>query len=161
MSEKQNAKLLGSAYRDPLITFYPNSNKFLTKLYEDRLQGRQNDQWPSEAPSSIAVYTASAIPGWRNSLLMSTLKGNKLIRLKLNNSGDGIVGDTICYFKNKLRYRDIALSPDGKKIYLAVDSTSQSSNPAKQNPEQILHPGSIIEFTYVGSAVSEMDNKRR
>ena len=161
VSEKQNAKLLGSAYRDPLITFYPNSNKFLTKLYEDRLQGRQNDQWPSEAPSSIAVYTASAIPGWRNSLLMSTLKGNKLIRLKLNDSGDKIVGDTICYFKNKLRYRDIALSPDGKKIYLAVDSTSQSSNPAKQNPEQILHPGSIIEFTYVGSAVSEMDNKRR
>jgi len=149
VSEKENAKALGDAYRDPLITLYPNSNAFLTKLYQDRLKGNEDQQWPSEAPSSIAVYTYNAIPGWHNSLLMPTLKGNKLIRLKLNAKGNHVSGDTICYFKNKVRYRDIAISADGRKIYLAVDSTATSSNPAKENPEKIYNPGSIIEFTYL------------
>jgi PQQ-dependent dehydrogenase (s-GDH family) len=160
-SEKANAKKLADTYRDPLITLYPNSNTFLTKLYQDRLKGNEDQQWPSEAPSSIAVYTSNAIPHWRNSLLMPTLKGNKLIRLKLNEKGDKIIGDTICYFKNKVRYRDIAISNDGKKIYLATNSTAASSNPAKENPQEIYHPGSILEFTYINPAGNEFDKKRK
>jgi len=140
---------------------YPNSNAFLTKLYNDRLKGKEEQQWPSEAPSSIAVYTSNAIPGWHNSLLLSTLKGNKLIRLKLTSNGDRISGDTLCYFKNKVRYRDIAISADGRKIYLAIDSTAASSNPAKENVEKTYYPGSIIEFTYLDPAVRDIDNKRK
>jgi len=135
-------------YKDPIRTLYPNSNNFLKQLYESRLKGQEDQKWPSEAPSSIEVYTSDAIPGWKNSILLPTLKGNRLIRLKLNEGGDGIVGDTISYFKNKVRYRDIAVSADGKKIYLAIDSTATSSNPAKENPEQVYNPGSILEFTY-------------
>jgi hypothetical protein len=61
-----------------------------------------------------------------------------------------------------VHYRDIALSPDGVKIYLAVDSTAASSNPAKENPDQSYHPGSIIEFTCLGNShPGEMDKKRK
>jgi PQQ-dependent dehydrogenase (s-GDH family) len=161
ISEKANAKSFASDYRDPILTLYPNSKSFLTKLYEARLKGNEEQEWPSEAPSSIMVYTSSAIPGWRNSLLLPTLKGNRLIRLKLNENGDRVSGDTISYFKNKVRYRDIALSPDGKKIYLAIDSTATSSNPAKEDPEKVYHPGSIIEFSYLKTGEQEADSKKK
>ena len=151
VSEKENARKFGALYKDPIRTLYPNPNAFLTQLYEGRLKGQEDQEWPSEAPSSIEVYTSDGIPGWKNSILLPTLKGNRLIRLKLNESGDRIIGDTISYFKNKVRYRDIAVSPDGKKIYLAIDSTATSSNPAKENPEQVYNPGSILEFSYQGN----------
>jgi PQQ-dependent dehydrogenase (s-GDH family) len=161
ISEKANAKAFGSSYKDPIVTLYPNSNAFLTKLYEARLKGKEDQEWPSEAPSSIMIYTSNGIPGWHNSVLLPTLKGNKLVRLKLNDRGDQIMGDTICYFKNKLRYRDIALSPDGKKIYLSTDSTATSSNPAKENPEKIYNPGSIIEFSFITIGRQEADDRKK
>jgi PQQ-dependent dehydrogenase (s-GDH family) len=159
VSEKTNAKILGA--KDPIITLYPNSNSFLTSLYKGRLKGDEEQKWPSEAPSSIMVYTSNGIPGWHNSILMPTLKGNKLIRLKLNEKGDRISGDTLSYFKNKVRYRDIAISEDGKRIYLALDSTATSSNPAKENPEKVYNPGSILEFTYLDENKQEADRIRR
>jgi len=161
VSEERNAKTLGSSYQDPILTLYPNSNTFLTALYNKRVKGNEDQQWPSEAPSSIMVYTSNVISGWHNSLLLPTLKGNKLIRLKLNKNGTQVIGDTISYFRNKVRYRDVAVSGDGKKIYLAIDSTSVSSNPAKENPEKIYNPGSILEFTYQGQRNQEADRIRR
>ena len=119
--------------------------------------GAEGRQWPSEAPSSIDVYTSDAIPGWKNSLLLPTLKGGKLLRIKLDGTGDKIVGDTICYFKSKERYRDMAISPDGRKIYLAVDSTTVTSGPSKENPQQISYRGCILEYTYQGNT-SNQDN---
>lgn len=139
---------------------YPNSNAFLTSLYNERLQGEEKQEWPSEAPSSIAVYTSDAIPGWKHSLLIPTLKGNKLVRFKLDANGTGVASDTICYFNYKCRYRDIAISPDGLKIYLSVDNTATSSNPAKENPEQVHYPGTIIEFTYASITGKEVPAKK-
>jgi PQQ-dependent dehydrogenase (s-GDH family) len=161
VSEKAMAKTLGASYKDPILTLYPNTNAFLTTLYKARLQGKEDQEWPSEAPSSIMVYTSNGIPGWNNSILLPTLKGNRLIRLKLNEKGDRVSGDTISYFKNKVRYRDIAVSPDGKKIYMAIDSTATSSNPAKENPEKVYNPGSIIEFSYQEIGKQVADNKKR
>ena len=149
-SEKNNAKKIGTAYRDPIASLYPNANTFLTRLYSERLKGDEKQDWPSEAPSSIAVYSSDAIPGWKHSLLIPTLKGNKLIRYTLDSSGAKITGDTLCYFNSHCRYRDIAISPDGKKIYLSVDNNATSSNPAKENPEKLHYPGTIIEFIYEG-----------
>jgi glucose/arabinose dehydrogenase len=151
-SEKGNAAALGSpTYRDPIKTLYPLTNAFLTSvLTKIRGKAPQEPEWPSEAPSSVAVYTSAAIPGWQNSLLVPTLKEGKLIRLKLTASGTGVTGDTLTYFKMPVRYRDIALSPDGTRIYLAVDSTSVTSGPSKEDPQQISYKGCIVEFTYQG-----------
>lgn len=151
-NEKQNAAKMGATlYRDPIKTLYPNSHTFLIGLFNSIKQNSRNGaEWPSEAPSSIGVYTSDAIPGWKNSLLLPTLKGNKLMRLKLNNSGRQVASDTINYFKGKVRYRDVAVSPDGKSIYLAVDSNAISSGPSAQDPHQVSYVGCIIEFRYVG-----------
>jgi glucose/arabinose dehydrogenase len=150
-SEKANAAAIGpQMYRDPIYSFNPNSNAFLTKILTQIRSGENSSpEWPSEAPSSIAVYTSSGIPGWQNSLLIPTLKTGKLIRLPLNASGTGVTGDTLTYFKSKIRYRDLAISPDGKKLYLAVDSSSVTSGPSGEDPKGSHYRGSILEFTYV------------
>jgi PQQ-dependent dehydrogenase (s-GDH family) len=89
------------------------------------------------APSGVDVYKSSAIPGWANSLLVTSLKLGSVLRLKLSPDGTSIVGDSVEYFKSGGRYRDVAVSPDGLTVYVAVD-TSQSKE----------FPGSIVAFTW-------------
>ena len=149
-SENANAAAIGPAtYRDPIKTLYPNSNKFLTSVFVKTKNNDPNEpEWPSEAPSSLAVYTASAIPGWQNSLLLPALKHGKLIRLKLNAAGTGVTGDTLTYFRGPVRYRDLAFTPDGAKLYLLTDSSSVSSGPSKEDPQGTSCKGCLLEFTY-------------
>jgi PQQ-dependent dehydrogenase (s-GDH family) len=148
-NEQAAAAALGASYRAPIKTLYPNSNQFLTDLYgRVRRHDPQQPEWPSEAPSSLAVYTGTAIPGWQNSLLLPTLKHGKLIRLQLNAAGTGVSGDTLTYFRAPVRYRDIALAPDGRHLYLATDSASVSSGPSKEDPKSTSCKGCIMEFTY-------------
>ena len=148
-SESANAAAIGPAtYRDPIKTLYPNSHAFLQDLFAESSTQDQGPEWASEAPSSLAVYTAAAIPGWQNSLLLPTLKHGKLIRLQLNAAGTAITGDTLTYFKAPVRYRDLAFSPDGRRIYLATDSASVSSGPSKEDPKGTTCKGCILEFTY-------------
>jgi glucose/arabinose dehydrogenase len=148
-NETANAAAIGAAtYRDPIKTLYPNSNAFLKDLFVKSSTQTNGPEWASEAPSSLAVYTAAVIPGWQNSLLLPTLKHGKLIRLQLTASGTSITGDTLTYFKAPVRYRDLALSPDGRHIYLATDSASVSSGPPKEDPKVTSCKGCIIEFTY-------------
>ena len=149
-SERANAAAIGpDAYRDPLKTLYPNTNAFLTTLFEKtRAHAPDTPEWPSEAPSSLAVYSGAAIPGWHYSLLLPSLKHGKLIRLQLSAAGTSIVGDTLAYFQAPVRYRDVALSPDGRRIYLATDSASVTSGPSKEDPKNTSCKGCILEFTY-------------
>jgi PQQ-dependent dehydrogenase (s-GDH family) len=148
-NEQAAVAALGASYRAPIKTLYPNSNQFLTDLYgKVRRHDPQQPEWPSEAPSSLAVYTDVAIPGWQNSLLLPTLKHGKLIRLQLNAAGTGVSGDTLTYFRAPVRYRDVALAPDGRRIYLATDSASVSSGPSKEDPKSTSCKGCIVEFTY-------------
>lgn len=160
-NENSNALSIGPNFKQPLKTFYPSTNSFLTAIItgvrnNNTTSGFPNGNsatWQSEAPSSIQVYTKQTIPGWNNSLLITTLKGGKLIRLKLNATGDAIQGDTLNYFKSANRFRDIAISDDGLKIYLAVDSSSVTSGPSAGNPQVSTNRGSILEFTYIGNAI--------
>lgn len=148
-SERTNAAAIGPAtYRDPLCTLYPNSPAFLRDLFAQTSTRGQGPEWASEAPSSLAVYTAATIPGWQASLLLPTLKHGKLIRLPLNAAGTALVGDTLTYFKAPVRYRDLALAPDGRRLYLATDSATVSSGPSKEDPKGTSCKGCILEFTY-------------
>ncbi|UOQ79077.1 PQQ-dependent sugar dehydrogenase [Hymenobacter sp. 5516J-16] len=111
-SEKANAALIGPSYRNPIASLYPLSNQFLTTVLErTRAHSPDEPTWNSEAPSSLAVYTGTAIPGWHNSLLIPALKKGKLIRLQLHDQGTSVASDTLMYFRGPVRYRDLALSP--------------------------------------------------
>ena len=149
-SERGNAKAMGAAYRDPVKTFYPNDHAVLSSLFNEIASGNPRPEWASEAPSSLDFYTSDAIPGWKNSLLLPSLKHGHLVRVSLNADGNGIRGDTVTYFKLPVRYRDLALSADGRKIYLCTDSAAISSGPSRDNPQQISYQGAIIEYSFQG-----------
>jgi PQQ-dependent dehydrogenase (s-GDH family) len=149
VNEQANAAAIGADYRNPIKSFYPTSNAYLSNVLTQTRDGKEVD-WVSEAPGSIDVYTSPAIPGWKNSLLLPALKTGQLIRLQLNAEGNGIVGDTMNYFKEKARYRDLAISPDGSKIYLSVDSSAKSSGPTEGKKKKSFCRGCIVEFSYQG-----------
>jgi PQQ-dependent dehydrogenase (s-GDH family) len=110
--------------------------------------GGDNMLWPSVGPSGTDFYGSSAIPGWQNSLLIATLKGGALYRYKLSTNGQSLESDSIPYFKGKGRFRDVAVSADGLKIYLACDSTGSTSGPTGGVLTLPPNPGSILEFSY-------------
>ncbi|HEX5216622.1 MAG TPA: glucose/sorbosone family PQQ-dependent dehydrogenase [Vicinamibacterales bacterium] len=92
------------------------------------------------APSGIDVYSSTAIPGWADSVLMTSLLRSTILRVKLDQTGQAAVGPSLAYFQTQNRYRDVAISPDGRTIYVSVDNY-----PPKDNP------GSILAFSYQGA----------
>ena len=148
ISEKENAQKL-SVYQDPLWSFSPSVNSTLKEITEQLRQGsEQSPEWESVAPSGITVYQHSAIPLWNNSLLITSLKNGSLIRLKLNEDGNEVLKRTD-HFKGNARYRDVEVSPDGKKIYLITDLSTVTSGPTEENPESTDDRGALIEYSIV------------
>ncbi|MGX5687827.1 PQQ-dependent sugar dehydrogenase [Arcticibacter tournemirensis] len=150
VSEEQNAEKIGlDTYRPPIKSMYVAEGSFLNKIFiATKEKTGEKPDWPAVAPSGIEVYTSNAITGWKNSLLVASLKEGRVVRLKLNKNGDGISGDTISYFKGKARYRDIAVSPDGKNIYVITDSSSVTSEPSGEDPEGSSLRGAVIQFAW-------------
>src|SRR5437773_9208077 len=85
--------------KEPLTTMYT------VPLPPDSLSS--NLTWPSVAPSGMDVYTSTAIPGWKSSLLIAGLKSGTLIRFQLSTDGLSMSSDTIMYFRGKGRFRDV------------------------------------------------------
>ncbi len=110
-------------------------------------------QYPGSAPSGIEYYGSSAIPGWQGSLLVTNLKLGKVYRLKLAADGNSVVGDTMALFSGLGRFRDLAVSADGTKIYLAADSVGA----IKGAPGASVTPpnrGCILEFSLISTGVT-------
>ena len=145
-SEKDNAEHIEN-YKEPLYSFYPQDNAFLTKILEKARTGGRGD-WKSVAHSAIAAYNSDAIPSWHNSLLITSLKQGCIYRLKLNQEGVE-VDDIKQYFPADVRYRDVAVSPDGLKIYLITDNSKVTSGPSEEHEQQLSERGAVIEMTYI------------
>lgn len=74
---------------------------------------------PVIAPSGMAFYTASVIPGWQGSVLIGSLSPGALVRLVLQ---DGRVVREERYLGDLgERIRDVAVGPDGF-VYVVTDS---------------------------------------
>ncbi|HEX2608536.1 MAG TPA: PQQ-dependent sugar dehydrogenase, partial [Flavisolibacter sp.] len=106
------------AYSNPITTFFTATASEINSFTADYLT------WPTIAPSGIDFYAQNKIPGWQNSLLITCLKAGRVYRIRLNATGDGLLPfsngtDTTSYFRGLGRFRDLAISPDGLKIYLA------------------------------------------
>ncbi|MCD0486840.1 PQQ-dependent sugar dehydrogenase [Pedobacter sp. MC2016-14] len=157
--ERSNAIALGENYRDPLKSFPLGHPAELAGLCAHIRLGKrvqegiseQRASWKAYAPSSLEVYTADAIPGWKNSILMTTLKGGRLLRLKLDDKGELLDGKFSEYAKSDARYRDLAVSNDGLKLYLALDSIAVTSEPSKYFMEGKHCKGCILELRYKGA----------
>ncbi|MBC7849473.1 MAG: PQQ-dependent sugar dehydrogenase [Chitinophagaceae bacterium] len=118
--------------------------------------------WPTIAPSSIDFYKdgySNAIPGWRNSILVPSLK-HGLFRLKLkmtngaqvDSNSTASITDTIPYFHGN-RIRDIAINPHGDTLYIAIDSSGNTSGPTggfgSGSATSTVNAGRILRIVYL------------
>ena len=105
------------------------------------------------APAGIKVYTSGAIPGWRNSLLMTTMISGVVFRMPLTGDRRSPVGAPVAYFKTGNRYRDIAIAPDGLRLYVATDPTGQGRTvgPSGLLTRELVNPDAVLEFKYTGA----------
>ncbi|OGX84248.1 hypothetical protein BEN47_16475 [Hymenobacter lapidarius] len=72
---------------------------------------------PTIAPAGLTYYDHPAIPGWRGSLLLATLKNQQLVQLPLNAAGDAITARPVFLTSAFGRLRAICVSPEGR-VYL-------------------------------------------
>lgn len=146
-------------YSEPIGSYFPVSQSEVSTYFTNDYNNTPPYpnyylQYPNIAPSGIDYYSSDAIPGWKNSILVATLKLASVYRLKLASDGSTIIGDTISYFKGLGRFRDIAISPDGKKIYVSADSVGV----IKGAPGQAVVPpnkGCILEFSFQTTGIDE------
>ena len=146
-TERRSADSIGSTFSAPVMSFNPTSRTVLGKTFRD-VQSGKKVKWQSEAPSGIAIYSSNKIPGWQQSLLITSLKNGRLLRLKLNENGT-VHKKIYSYLPSRARYRDVAVSGDGARIYLATDSSSVTSGPTKKDPKENSYRGCILELQYI------------
>jgi PQQ-dependent dehydrogenase (s-GDH family) len=113
--------------------------------------------WPTTGSSNIEYYRGTGIPGWNKVLLVTTLKRGSLYVATLSANGQAVEGHMSRYFQSENRYRDTAISPDGKTIYIATDPSGITEALGGGTTNKMQDPGAILAFTYVGegSATSE------
>lgn len=113
--------------------------------------------WPTIAPSGIDYYKGN-IPGWKNSLLIPSLKYG-LYRLKLNSNGtyvdSSISSNTVDTFPllHGWRIRDIAIHPiaNSGKFWVVIDSTGSTSGPTggfNGSSTSTRDGGKVLMLTY-------------
>jgi PQQ-dependent dehydrogenase (s-GDH family) len=108
--------------------------------------------WPTVAPSSLAVYTATnGIPGWGHSLLMPSLKHGTVYRMQLDAAGTAVVGepDENPQLRTVNRYRDVTARPDGLALFIATDVGGNTNDESGRPSARVENPGAILEFRYV------------
>lgn len=146
------------AYKRPLFSAYPTPAATIANTWKTN---PGNANWLSEAWSGLDLYSNTVIPGWKKSLIASGLKWGRLIRLPLGATGvttmpsnlDSLnTADTVTYFQSTNRYRDLAIAPNGKDIFLVMDNSSATSGPGVGNPITPACPGCVIKYSFLGYA---------
>jgi trimeric autotransporter adhesin len=161
-NETTNALAFGASYKDPLFSAYPSTLATIQNTWTPTTTPG-NGGWESEGWSGLDLYTGTAIPGWKKSLVAAGLKWGRLIKLNLDATGTktlpsniggaaGNVGDTITYFQSSNRYRDLAFAPNGKDLFVVMDNSSATSGPGTANPSSAGCPGCVIKYTFLGYA---------
>ncbi len=143
-------------YKDPLFTAYASSPT-ITNIYTQiwsQAAAPGNGGWPSEGWSGLDIYKHTLVPGWKNSLVASSLKWGRVLRIKLGAGGTSTapVSDTVSYFGGQNRFRDIAFDPNGKDIYVVMDRSTTTSGPSSANPVVPACPGCLHKYSFLGYA---------
>lgn len=114
----------GRNYGWPTIKGFCNDSDEKSFCTDNQVKEPLKAWTPTAAVCGLDYYESNAIPQWKNSLLLTSLKNSRLYQLKLNETHTQITGTTE-FFKNDYgRLRDVCVAPDGK-VYLC---TSNGSN---------------------------------
>ena len=79
-------------------------------------------EWtPTVAVCGLDFYNNDLIPGWKNSLLLCTLKESTLFQLKLNDAHNAVTKTNEYLVRDYGRLRDVCISPD-LKVYVCTSN---------------------------------------
>jgi PQQ-dependent dehydrogenase (s-GDH family) len=98
------------------------------------------------ALAGLEVYASPAIPGWNPSILVAGMTSGVIYRLPLE-GGDAA---PLTYFKAEDRYRDLAVAPDGKRIFVVTDTRGRVVTASGAMTATLAHPGALLELAYTG-----------
>ena len=137
-------------YVEPLRTMYtvPTGHNF-----RDPRCGDHFDLcWPSIAPAGLDYVPAENAPdpAVADALLVPALKTGSVFVFKLTGDGASVQGDTIQLFRTPNRYRDVTLSPDHTRLYVATDSDGLAGPQSGSHTGTLANPGSVLEFPLTG-----------
>jgi PQQ-dependent dehydrogenase (s-GDH family) len=124
-------------FTPPLATFFT-----VPSTHDSRVLGNA-----TAALAGLDVYASPAIPGWNPSVLVAGMVSGTIFRIPLS------AGNTapITYFKAQDRYRDLAIAPDGRRIYVVTDAHGRTLTATGEPTVELAHPGALLEFTYTGA----------
>jgi PQQ-dependent dehydrogenase (s-GDH family) len=98
------------------------------------------------ALTGLDVYASPAIPGWNPSILVASLVSGTVFRIPL----EDVEAAPLTYFKAEDRYRDLAIAPDGLRIYAITTVFGRTLTATGATTANLAHPASLLEFTYIG-----------
>ncbi len=136
--------------QDPLATLFTVPSDW---NFEDPVcDGVNYICWPTVAASSIEAYrpATGGIPGFDNALLVTALKRGSLYRIPLTEDGLSAAGPVERYFQTENRYRDIAVSPDQRTLYIATDIGGQTEAAGGGVRDGVENTGAILVLAYAG-----------
>jgi glucose/arabinose dehydrogenase len=125
----------------PLKTFFTVSS-----AHDPRALGNA-----TAALTGLDVYASTAIPGWNASILVASMVSGTIFRIPLND----VSSAPLTYFKAADRYRDLAIAPDGRRIYAVTAVNGRTLTATGEVTASLAHPGSLLEFTYTGTRAAE------
>jgi glucose/arabinose dehydrogenase len=107
----------GSGYVDPVATFFPTSEA---------------------SPSGVEIMEGGAIPQWEGDFFMAALRGQRLYRLDLDDSG-AVVGQEELLQGEAGRLRHVVQAPDGS-LWVLTSNRDGRGNPVP-NDDRIIRLG--------------------
>ena len=123
-------------FTPPLKTFFT-----VPSTYDPRTLGNA-----TAALAGLEVYASPAIPGWSPSILVAGMTSGVIYRMPLSASS----APPLTYFKAQDRYRDLAVAPDGRRIYAVTDAHGRTLATSSEMTASLAHPGALLEFIYTG-----------
>jgi glucose/arabinose dehydrogenase len=119
--DELNLVRAGVNYGWPVITYgvnYGTGTKIGEGTSKPGMAQPQKYWVPSPALSGMAFYEGDRFPRWRGDVLIGALRGQALIRVRLD--GERVVGDEFMLDGALPRVRDVRAGPDGY-VYLLTD----------------------------------------
>jgi glucose/arabinose dehydrogenase len=94
------------------------------------------NQWtPTIAVCGIDYYAGNLIPQWKNSILMATLKNQRLVQLKLSDDLRSFVDLKEFFINDYGRMRDVCVAPDGR-VFICTSNGGNSDVLIEVNKKQ-------------------------
>jgi PQQ-dependent dehydrogenase (s-GDH family) len=114
----------GRNYGWPAVEGFCNTSSEQTFCTANNVRQPLKTWTPTAAECGLDYYNHTAIPQWKNSLLLVSLKNARLYQLQLDASLKTIISTNEYFTNNYGRLRDLCISPAGK-VYIC---TSNGSN---------------------------------